>query len=302
VTLRFRTKVCGTKKKYPIGNPNTRSINGIEGSSVEDQNEWLDKAREAFRSKNFVHLPDILPKAAFDLLLDEINSIPQSCHYRSPSVHNILLADDIDPEHRSVEGDNTSEAEKRAKEIVTRLKQESRKSLIAYDQFGEKSILCRFYNSEELIRFVSFLVLDRKADEKIFRSGDEIGGAYVNIFHEADSLGWHFDRSRFFVNLILQNPAGGGEFEYTWKENGCGSSPTFAELEKVLTDKESENESFVRKVPMKPGSLIIFCGSKAMHRVTPVTSNTPRINAIFTFEFEPDVVLNDYTRETFFGR
>jgi hypothetical protein len=35
-----------------------------------------------------------------------------------------------------------------------------------------------------------------------------------NGYYHGDGLGWHFDLSEFGVNLVLQEPSGGGTFDY----------------------------------------------------------------------------------------
>jgi hypothetical protein len=39
-----------------------------------------------------------------------------------------------------------------------------------------------------------------------------------------------------------------------------------------------------------------------MHRVTPVTGETPRINSVLTYGERPDMRLNDLTSQLFYGR
>ena len=53
---------------------------------------------------------------------------------------------------------------------------------------------------------------------------------------------------------------------------------------------------------LQVGDLLLLRGSRHLHRVTPVTGGTPRILAVLSYETEPDVHLNAFTRKTFYGR
>ena len=52
---------------------------------------------------------------------------------------------------------------------------------------------------------------------------------------------------------------------------------------------------------LKPGTLYLFAGNRSLHCVSQNTTEVCRVNAIFTFNPEPNVSLNEYTRRKFFG-
>ena len=52
---------------------------------------------------------------------------------------------------------------------------------------------------------------------------------------------------------------------------------------------------------LKPGTLYLFAGNRSLHCVSENTTDLCRVNAIFTFNLEPNVSLNEYTRQKFFG-
>ena len=52
---------------------------------------------------------------------------------------------------------------------------------------------------------------------------------------------------------------------------------------------------------LKPGTLYLFAGNRSLHCVSRNTTDVCRVNAIFTFNPEPNVRLNEYTRRKFFG-
>lgn len=52
---------------------------------------------------------------------------------------------------------------------------------------------------------------------------------------------------------------------------------------------------------LQAGDLYLFHGRDSLHRVAPVRSGR-RVNAILTFNTDPDERMNAYTRLKFFGR
>jgi len=132
----------------------------------------------------------------------------------------------------------------------------------------------------------------------LYPSADEFGCIYLNVFKENDSLGWHFDRSEFSVNMMLYPSSSGGEFEYVPR-----SREHFELLgDTTPTGVESNMPCEVQRPVMNSGDLVLFSGGQqSLHRVTPV-SRGERCNVIFTFVEREGDKLNDYTLKKFFGR
>jgi predicted 2-oxoglutarate/Fe(II)-dependent dioxygenase YbiX len=53
---------------------------------------------------------------------------------------------------------------------------------------------------------------------------------------------------------------------------------------------------------MEAGTLVLFRGRDAIHRVTPVQGNTTRMLAVLAYNSEPGIALSESARMTFFGR
>ena len=120
---------------------------------------------------------------------------------------------------------------------------------------------------------------------------------FRSIFGDGDELGWHFDNSEFSVTVMYQESEAGGHFDYYPR----------------LRDERDENYAGVRKVllgdpggvvrlPSSPGTLAVFRGQHALHRVTPVSGPRPRINSVLTYGERPGMKLNRLTQELFYGR
>lgn len=134
--------------------------------------------------------------------------------------------------------------------------------------------------------------------DALYPSADEFGCIYLNVFKEEDSLGWHFDRSDFSINVMLSQARCGGEFEYVPR-----SRDHFELLEDTTpSGVEANLPCEVLRPAMHGGDLVLFSGGRqSLHRVTPVTLGE-RCNVIFTFVEREGDKLNDYTLEKFFGR
>lgn len=226
--------------------------------------------------------------------------------------------------------------------------QQSSKVLVAYDHFPSSSQLRALYEWQPLLDAVSFIVHfanlrkattasstpsvadsagianDSTHDDRIrqpvpfpplYRSADPLGALYTNYFAPGDQLGWHYDRSEFFVNLILQQPQqGGGVFQFV---KDLPPLPTTAtEMQASVHEREvmaalNGTSTRITSTELLEGDLILFMGRYSMHRVTPVLpasavastlAEQSRINAIFTYGQDPNMTLNRYTRLKFFGR
>ena len=200
------------------------------------------------------------------------------------------------------------------------------------------SPLVTLYTSRQLKAFVSYIVRpcsddnhhhhqqqphdeangnDHHHDQELFYSACPYNAAYYNIYKPGDGLGWHFDQSDFGVNLELQTSDKGGQFELCWNTRDNTTSTgtvddderywAFDQVRHILNVSDDHQSPVAQRIAnpsVGPGSLVIFAGSRNLHRVTPVASltNTWRINAIMTFETKPGQKPNSYSLQKFFGR
>ena len=119
----------------------------------------------------------------------------------------------------------------------------------------------------------------------------------IALFEDGDELGWHFDRSEFAVTVMYQEAETGGHFEY-YPGLRSAENDNHAEIETIL---RGDGEGAVR-LPSGPGSLAIFQGRNALHRVSPIAGSRPRINSVLTYGEKPDMRLNKLTQGLFYGR
>jgi len=243
----------------------------------------VQRFRGEIARNGYCHLPGFLRREAVDQLIDEATTlVADGRGFRSHEAHNVFLEE-------GGEGSNGLEpGALRAKEFA------SSKVLVAMDDLVAGSRLLEVYRWDHLRSFLQ-MVFDLP---QLHHSADPIGGVYYNIFDSDfhDTLGWHFDRSNFSMNLILQTtPGAGGDFQYV-----RDSRPEISEMRR-WEDAEGHIQPRIETPELSPGSLYLFAGSRSIHRVSPVTSGK-RINAIFTYVEKEGARLNEYTLRTFFGR
>ena len=164
---------------------------------------------------------------------------------------------------------------------------------IAFDIFPETSKLRSLYESE---LFTKFLKKVLKKD-KFFKCADKMVSCIVTICRENDELGWHYDPNDGVVTLMLQKSEVGGKFEFA--PNSHPNEEIINEHEQAIVSGSRYNTNLVDQ---DAGTLSIFNGSKALHRVTPVGKGEERIMAIFSYSDTPGYVFRDDVRQNFFGR
>ena len=170
----------------------------------------------------------------------------------------------------------------------------SSKGCITDDIVPADSPLRTLYDAEE---FRSFLcaVLDEKA---LYNYADPLSSINIHYAEEGQELGWHFDNSSFAITLLIQSPRAGGEFEYVSAvRNAEGGEMNFERVAEVLDGKVE-----AKTLSMPPGTLVLFRGRNAMHRVVPVSGDRTRMLVVLAYNAEPGISLSESARMTFYGR
>jgi hypothetical protein len=173
------------------------------------------------------------------------------------------------------------------------LPQHSAKKAIAFDQIPGSAPIRRLYESDDLTRFIA-AVLGKRV---LYRSADPLDALEIAIFGDGDELGWHFDNSEFSVTVMYQQSDAGGHFDYCpWLRTGHDQN--YPAVQKILRG----GSDGVIRLPSGPGTLAVFRGQHALHRVTPVSGPRPRINSVLTYSERQGMKLKPLTQELFYGR
>ncbi|MCZ2720958.1 hypothetical protein O1D97_04675 [Marinomonas sp. 15G1-11] len=122
----------------------------------------------------------------------------------------------------------------------------------------------------------------------------------INLHYASagQELGWHFDNSSFAITLLIQKPDASGVFEYikNMRDADAGEM-NYSGVSDVLAGKKA-----AKQLQIESGSLVLFRGRNAIHRVTPTQGNTTRILVVLAYNSEPGIELSEAARKTFYGR
>ena len=170
----------------------------------------------------------------------------------------------------------------------------SSKGCITDDQVPSDSALRALYNSND---FKSFLcnVLGEKA---LYKYDDNLSSINIHYARDGQELGWHFDNSSFAITLLIQKPLAGGEFEYIRDfRDSKNNDNNYDQVTDLINDRFKP-----KKLAMENGSLVLFRGKDAIHRVTPTIGSKTRILSVLAYNLEPNIKLSETARMTFFGK
>jgi hypothetical protein len=164
---------------------------------------------------------------------------------------------------------------------------------VAYDQVPPAAALRRLYEWEPLVAFVAACL----GKERLVRYADPLGALNVAVMEDGDELEWHFDQTDFVVSLALQNPETGGDFLYAPRIRSAGDE-RYADVARVLAG----DASAVHRLPMRPGTLLLFEGRYSIHCVSPVRGATPRLVALLAYDTKPGTCASPLLQQARYGR
>ena len=134
--------------------------------------------------------------------------------------------------------------------------------------------------------------------DKVYPYTDNLSSINYNYYEENQQLGWHFDNASFAITIMVQSSESGGDFQYVVDARNVKENT----IEIGLIDSVLQNKHPVQELQAEEGTLVIFCGSNYLHRVTPVTSNKHRVVVTLNYNLEKNTRLSENARLMFFGR
>ncbi len=164
---------------------------------------------------------------------------------------------------------------------------------IAYDLLPEDVPIRRIYESEAVLAFVAAVL----GFDQLYRSVDPLDALDISLYGDGDELGWHFDNSEFSVTLMLREPISGGHFEY----HPALRTDDDQRYDSVEAALDGRGPAPLR-LATAPGTLALFRGRHALHRVSPVEGEVARMNAVLTYGSTPGMHLSELTQVLFYGR
>jgi hypothetical protein len=164
--------------------------------------------------------------------------------------------------------------------------------LVAADLIPPDCDLHSLYQSQALTRFLAE-VLDKPI---LYRVADPYQKTTMTVMPEGAGHNWHFDEADFTVTLMLRKPEQGGDFECV----PMLRSATDENYDGVRNVLRGQREC-VRVIPFEPGTLMVFRGRHALHRVAPVSGSRSRLIALFSYSTVPNWIGTKHTNAQVFG-
>jgi hypothetical protein len=165
--------------------------------------------------------------------------------------------------------------------------------VIAYDQFPLDSAMRRLYEWEPLMDFIGAAL----GKERLYRYADPFGALNLAVMSDGERLHWHYDQTDFVTSIALRAADDGGDFEYV----PLIRSATDENYDTVRRLLKGGEEGVVR-VPMHPGTLLLFEGRNSIHRVTPVRGSTTRLVALLAYDTKPGTRSSKLLQRARYGR
>jgi len=165
--------------------------------------------------------------------------------------------------------------------------------VVAYDMFPPDSPLRRLYEWDPFMRFIE-AVLQRGP---LFRYADPLGALNLAVMGDGDELQWHFDQTDFVVSLALRDAEHGGDFEVA-PHIRSAADENYPGVQKVLAG----DRAAVVRLPMTPGTLLIFEGRYSLHRVSPIGGATTRLVGLLAYDTKPGTCSTELLQLARYGR
>jgi hypothetical protein len=252
--------------RYPIDRPGTAGWQTL-----------VDRCRTELAADGACQLPGFLTDDAVDRTL-AIAMPLRPLGWATSSTHNVFF---------TPLGDGDGDDDPRS------LAQRSAERSLPFDLLPAELPLRRLYESDDLTEFLRAAL----GEAVLYRSADPLDCLQIAEFNPGDELGWHFDDSEYSITMMLQPPERGGRFEFVPRLRS-DEDPNETGIVAVLRGDHAHARGFASE----PGTLALFRGHHALHRVTVVEGARSRINAVLTYGPRPDMVLSALTQELFYGR
>jgi hypothetical protein len=243
-----------------------------------DENHYREKCKTKLDKSGVLVLDNFLFESSVKSILAEAKA-QENLAYYCVNEHNVYL-DPFDKE--------LSKSHPRNKTVS------SSKGCITDDQVPEKSSLRVLYNSPKFKDFLCVVL----GETVLYKYDDNLSSINIHYAKEGQELGWHFDNSSFAITLLIQKPEAGGQFEYIRQFRNSDNNDNNYDGVLDLLNGSCNPE----KLLMENGTLVLFRGKDAIHRVTPTIGNRTRILSVLAYNSKPDVSLSESARMTFFGK
>ena len=253
------------------------SILNTKSHPIDDL-EYRSKCKSMLDQDGVLVLKNFLLSDSIRSILEEAIQQERLAYY-CVNEHNVYLEPFDDNYHKSHPRNRT---------VV------SSKGCITDDQVPKGSALRSLYDSKDFKEFLCSVL----NEESLYKYDDNLSSINIHYAKTGQELGWHFDNSSFAITLLIQKPEAGGKFEYIRDfRNSKNNDNNYDQVLDLIS-----GQCKPKKLAMENGSLVLFRGKDAIHRVTPTVGDRTRILSVLAYNSEPNVKLSETARMTFFGK
>ena len=249
----------------------------VHAAGTPAYRELAARAAAALQATGACELPGFLTPAGVERAVREAGSLAHLA-YPSSSRATVYLGgpdESLGPDH--------------ARNIVM----SSSVRVIASDDVPASDALHQLYAWEPLLQFLA----DVLGLPRLYRYADPLGALNVAVMGDGDALGWHFDQTDFVTSLALVPAEHGGDFEYhpliRNEQDEC-----FDAVGAVLRGERSD----AVRLPMTPGTFLLFMGRHSLHRVTPIRGARDRVVALLAYDRRPGTDSTAELKRARYGR
>lgn len=253
-------------ERYPLDAPDSPAYRAL-----------VEHASQALRSTGACELPGFLTPAGVQRAVQECTTLG-ALAYPSSSRATVYLG-----------GPDPSLGPGHARNIVM----SSSVRVIAYDDVPPAHALRRLYEWDALLRFLA----DVLGLPQLYRYADPLGALNIAVMGDGDALGWHFDQTDFVTSLALVPAERGGDFDYHPLIRNAGDE-CYDAVGAVLRGERSDHV----RLPMTPGTFLLFQGRHSIHRVTPIEGATDRVVALLAYDRKPGTDSTAELKRARYGR
>ena len=277
----------------------------------------LKDARRTYMEKGAVTWPQFVTADALSTIVQQASAAANAA-FTTDSTHTAYLRD---PDY-----------EKFPRNSVYNHQMRTQVASIAFDELPADSPLATLYQHPTLLQVVSYVATG--AFDKLFLSADPLGCCSINVFRPGYHHSFHFDESVFSTTLMIQeaSPTSTGLFQYPPPLRVSLQDLALSDVASAITAYDNETQipvtlTEVRKssvasgtndtpisttgappplytLDFSAGTLSLFCGSRSLHRVTRVATDSPqdRLVAVMAYSTQPGFCNSAAVQKMFWGR
>jgi len=237
----------------------------------------VQDARRQLEEASFARLPGFLRPGIADAMAAEVLEALPRAHRRE----------------RSFSIYDESTLARHAADHVAHRQFQNRQFVVATDVLPPSGLLRTLYGQDALTRRIAQML----GEPVLHPLADPVMACTATVMYEGDMHGWHFDLNDFVVSILLKAPQAGGTFDFAPNIRD-DADENYGAVADVLDGRSQA----LRSVKVEAGTLLLFCGRRALHRVPPVIGSTPRIIALLSYDRAPGVRYGAATYERVVGR